>query len=136
MSALAELDVRKYTRLASRVVLKAIETEEEYDRMVEAITELFDKGADRLSREERALLGTMSILVQAYDDQRRTMRRIPPNEMLQYLIEISGVETKELLSVFGTRGRLSEALSGKRSISKLQARKLADLFRVSAGLFI
>jgi antitoxin component HigA of HigAB toxin-antitoxin module len=35
-----------------------------------------------------------------------------------------------------TRGRVSELLSGKRSISKEQAEKLAALFKVTAGLFI
>jgi len=38
--------------------------------------------------------------------------------------------------VFGTRGRVSEALSGKRSISKEQAKKLASVFKVTADLFI
>ena len=56
--------------------------------------------------------------------------------MLAYLMETSGRTTKDLLTVFGTRGRVSEALSGKRSISKEQAKKLAKLFKVTADLFI
>ena len=45
---------------------------------------------------------------------------------------------KDLLPVFGTRGRVSEVPRGKRSIgnSKEQARKLASLFKVTADLFI
>jgi len=38
--------------------------------------------------------------------------------------------------VLGTRGRVSEVLSGKRSISKEQAKRLASVFRVTADLFI
>ena len=38
--------------------------------------------------------------------------------------------------VFGTRGRVSEVLNGKRAISKEQTKKLASVFRVSADLFI
>jgi len=56
--------------------------------------------------------------------------------MLAYLMETSSRTAKDLLPVFGTRGRVSEILNGKRSISKEQAKKLALLFRVSAGLFI
>jgi HTH-type transcriptional regulator/antitoxin HigA len=56
--------------------------------------------------------------------------------MLAYLMESSGRTTKELLPVFGTRGRVSEILNGMRSISKEQAKKLALLFRVSVDLFI
>jgi HTH-type transcriptional regulator/antitoxin HigA len=56
--------------------------------------------------------------------------------MLAYLIKTSGRTTKDLLAVFGTRGRVSEVLSGKRSISKEQAKRLALLFKVNADLFI
>jgi HTH-type transcriptional regulator/antitoxin HigA len=56
--------------------------------------------------------------------------------MLAYLMETSGRTAKDLLSVFGTRGRVSEILTGKRSISKEQAKKLASLFKVSTDLFI
>ena len=37
---------------------------------------------------------------------------------------------------FGSKGRVSEVVNGKREISKEQARKLADFFHVSADLFI
>ena len=136
MSTAPTIDRKKYTRLANRVVVKAIETEEEYDRMVAAVEHLMDKGEDRLSPEESALLETMAILVQAYDDRHHPLPPVAPNEMLSYLMESSGRRTKDLLPMFGTRGRVSEILSGKRSISKEQAKKLAALFKVSADLFI
>ena len=56
--------------------------------------------------------------------------------MLQYLIETSGRTAKDLLPIFATRGRLSEVLNGRRSISKEQARKLSAFFKVTADLFI
>jgi HTH-type transcriptional regulator/antitoxin HigA len=56
--------------------------------------------------------------------------------MLAYLMESSGRTAKDLLPVFGTRGRVSEILNGKRSISKEQAKKLASVFKVTADLFI
>jgi HTH-type transcriptional regulator/antitoxin HigA len=62
--------------------------------------------------------------------------RFAPNKMLAYLMKTSGQTAKDLLPVFGTRGRVSEVLSGKRSISKEQAKKLASLFKVTADLFI
>jgi HTH-type transcriptional regulator/antitoxin HigA len=136
MSAKQTIDPKKYSRLANRVVVKAIETEEEYDHMVAAIERLMDKGEDRLSPEESALLQTMAILVEAYDDQRHPLPPIAPNEMLEYLMETSGRTAKDLLPVFGTRGRLSEVLGGKRSISKAQAKKLAAFFKVSVDLFL
>jgi HTH-type transcriptional regulator/antitoxin HigA len=136
MSATVTVDPKKYARLANRVVVKAIDNEDEYDRMVAAVGHLMDKGEDKLSAEESALLETMAILIQSYDDRHAVLAEVPPNEMLAYLMESSGLSAKDLLPVFGTRGRVSEALSGKRSISKEQAKRLALIFKVSVDIFI
>ena len=136
MNATLTVDPKKYTRLANRVVVKAIETEEEYDRMVAAVERLMDKGEAHLSAVESALLETLAILVQAYDERRNPSPSVAPNESLAYLMETSGRTARELLPIFGTRGRVSEVLSGKRSISKQQAKKLASLFKVTVDLFI
>ena len=45
-----------------------------------------NKGEDRLSPEESALLETMAILVQAYDDRHHPLASAPPHEMLRYLM--------------------------------------------------
>jgi HTH-type transcriptional regulator/antitoxin HigA len=136
MSTTLTVDPKKYARLANRIVVKAIETEEEYDHMVAAVEQLIDKGEDCLSPEESALLETMAILVQAYDDRHHPLPPVAPNEMLVYLMETSGRTAKDLLPVFGTRGRVSEVVSGKRAISKEQAKKLASTFKVAVDLFI
>jgi HTH-type transcriptional regulator / antitoxin HigA len=136
MSATLTVDPKKYARLANRIVVKAVETEEEYDYMFTAVELLIGKGEDRPSPEESALLETMAILVQAYDDRHRPLPSVAPNEMLAYLMETSGRTARDLLPVFGARGRVSEVLSGKRSISKEQAKKLASVFKVTADLFI
>ena len=136
MSTALTMDRKKYVRLANRILLKAIETEAEYDRMVAAVGELMEKGEDSLSPEESALLETMAILIQAHDDRHHPLPKAAPNEMLAYLMETSGRTTRDLLSIFGTRGGVSEVLNGKRSISKEQAKKLGAFFKVSADLFI
>jgi antitoxin component HigA of HigAB toxin-antitoxin module len=107
LSATLTIDPKKYARLANRIVVKAIETEEEHDHMAAAVAQLMVKGEDHLSPEESALLETMAILVQAYNDRQNPVRQIAPNEMLAYLMETSGRTTKDLLAVFGARGRVS-----------------------------
>ena len=46
MSTTLTVDPKKYAWLANRTVVKAIETAEEYDRMVAAVEQLMDKGED------------------------------------------------------------------------------------------
>jgi antitoxin component HigA of HigAB toxin-antitoxin module len=58
------------------------------------------------------------------------------NETPDGLSERDGRSAADLLPVLGTRGRVSEILRGKRSISKEQAKRLASVFKVTADLFI
>src|ERR1700686_2819638 len=99
MSATLTVDPKKYARLANRIVVKAIETEEEYDRMIAAVEHLMDKREERLSPEESALLETMAILVQAYDDRHNPLPPIAPSRMLAYLMGTSGRVARDLLPV-------------------------------------
>jgi antitoxin component HigA of HigAB toxin-antitoxin module len=78
MSATVTVDTEKYAQLANRIVVKAIESEEEYDHMVAAVEQLIHKGEDHLSPEESALLETMAILVQAYDDRHHPLPSVLP----------------------------------------------------------
>jgi HTH-type transcriptional regulator/antitoxin HigA len=56
--------------------------------------------------------------------------------MLRYLMDDRGLKQADLLPVFGSSGIASEVVNGKRSISKTQAKKLAEFFNVSVELFI
>jgi HTH-type transcriptional regulator/antitoxin HigA len=53
-----------------------------------------------------------------------------------YLLQKRGLQPSDLWPVLGSKSRVSEILSGKRSISKEQAKKLAEFFRVGVELFI
>jgi HTH-type transcriptional regulator/antitoxin HigA len=56
--------------------------------------------------------------------------------MVAFLLEQRGLKPSELWPVLGSKGRVSEILAGKRSISKDQAKKLAAFFHVGVGVFI
>jgi HTH-type transcriptional regulator / antitoxin HigA len=51
-------------------------------------------------------------------------------------MEARKLTQKDLWKVFGSKGITSEVFHGKRSISKAQARKLAEFFHVNVELFI
>ena len=46
------------------------------------------------------------------------------------------MKQSQLWEVFGSKGIASEVLNGKRGISKMHARALANYFHVSADLFV
>ena len=78
----------------------------------------------------------MTVLIDEYEGRRYPIRKAGPRQTLLHLMEARKLAQKDLWRVFGSKGITSEVVHGKRSISKTQARKLADFFRVSADLFI
>lgn len=130
------IENEKYAELVIKVLPTAIRSEEEYEIMVANIDELMSRKEERLSPEESRLLETMAILVEAYEDKQYPMPEIVPHEVLKFLMEQNDLKQKDLLDVFGSSGIASEVINGKRSISKAQAKKLAERFKVSVELFI
>lgn len=104
--------------------------------MLANIDELMSRGEAFLSAEEERLLETLAILVEAYEDEHYPMPEVAPNEVLKFLLEDRELKQKDLLHIFGSSGIASEVINGKRSISKAQAKKLSEFFKVSVELFI
>jgi HTH-type transcriptional regulator/antitoxin HigA len=114
---------------------RVIETPEELERLTREVEPLLDKG-DRRTAEEEELC---RLVLKLIDDYQRTHTLIPtfkPNELLRALLEESGKRQVDLLPVFGSRSRVSDAVNGKRAISKAQAKRLGELFHLSAAAFI
>ncbi len=63
------------------------------------------------------------------EDLEHRSSRTPEEEILSELLVA-------LIGVIGSRRVTSEVVNGKRSISKNQAKALAEFFKVDAGLFI
>jgi HTH-type transcriptional regulator / antitoxin HigA len=125
-----------YGKLLAKMKPQPIHNEEDYDRSIEAIAELMERGEENLSPEETALLEMMSILVERYEQERYPIEISNPGEMIQFLMEQRAFQQRDLARVLGSKSRVSEILGGKRSPSKDQAKKLAAFFHVSPALFI
>ncbi len=130
------IENKTYADLVVKVLPTAIQSEEEYELMLENINELMSKGENDLSPEEERLLETLAILVESYEDEHYPMPELAPNEVLKYLMEENGLKQSDLLHIFGSSGIASEVVNGKRAISKTHAKKLAEHFKVSVELFI
>ena len=130
------IENKTYADLVVKVLPTAIQSENEYKIMLANIDELMSKGENKISPEEERLLETLAISVEAYEDKHYPMPEVAPNEILKYLMEERGLKQSDLLHVFGSSGIASEVVGGKRSISKAQAKKLAEFFKVSVELFI
>jgi HTH-type transcriptional regulator/antitoxin HigA len=116
--------------LVAGTLPRVIETPAELKRLTREIGPLLDKG-DRRRAEEAELCRLVLKLIDDYQTEQRLIPRLNPHELLQALLEESGKRQTDLLTVFGSRSRVSDAVNGKREISKAQAKRLGQLFNLS-----
>ena len=128
--------VRKYAELLATALPKAIETEAENERALEIVNHLMSKGEKKLTAEERWLLRMLVRLIEDFEEKAYPIDDAPPRAVLQTLMEDRGLKQIDLAPLFGGRSRVSDVLSGKREISKAQAKALSVFFKVPADLFI
>ncbi|MEP7038577.1 MAG: helix-turn-helix domain-containing protein [Acidobacteriota bacterium] len=125
----------KYGRLLSKTLPTVIKTEAENDRAILLVEKLLEKG-DKISPEENALLDLLWNLIADFEERFYQPRDASPQEVLIEMMNARDLKQKDLIEVFGSKSRVSEAVSGKREITKLQAKALAEFFKVSVELFI
>jgi len=128
-------DQRKYGRLLAQAAPAVIRNEAECRRVEGEISKLLRKG-DNLTPEEERLLDLLSALVERYEDEIEDFPDSPPHRVLRFLMEQNDLQQVDLVKIFGSSGRVSEAVNGKREISKAQAKALGEFFKVSPELFI
>jgi HTH-type transcriptional regulator/antitoxin HigA len=134
-NSVLEVDPKRYGRLLARKLPAVIRTEEENERLIAELEQL-DNRHDGLTPEEREYSELLTVLIEAFEDANYALEGSTPDSRLRSLMEEHGLRQRDLLGVFGSRGIASEVVSGKRAISKTQAKKLAELFHVPADLFL
>lgn len=132
----AAFDPRTYADLLVEYLPASIETEEENERLIEAAGRLMKKGKDR-SPEEDKLLNLLVTLIEDFEEKTYPMGLSSnPALALRELMTEHDLKQTDLLDVFGSQGTISQVLNGKREISKAQAKKLSERFRLPVDIFI
>jgi HTH-type transcriptional regulator / antitoxin HigA len=75
-------------------------------------------------------------LIELYESEHYPITQSKPHEILQHILESSGIRQADLVGWLGSSGVVSEIVNGKRAISKTQAKLLGERFKVSPSLFI
>ena len=129
------LDERKYQQLLGRTLPVVIRTKVEYQRLLTAAAQLMEKPEEDISEEEGRLLEMLGMLIEEYEDRMRPLPKTEPHKMLRYLLQEKGLKPSDLWTIL-PKSRVSEILSGKRSISKAQAKQFAERLRVPVEIFL
>jgi len=128
-------DPRKYASLLVDCLPGVIQTEEENDKAIEIAGTLMKKG-DKRSPEETRLLDLLVTLIEDFEEKAYPMGEVKPADMLRSLMEEHELKQTDMVEIFGSQGVVSQVLNSKREISKAQARKLSERFRLPLDVFI
>jgi HTH-type transcriptional regulator/antitoxin HigA len=128
------LNEKAYRQLLGRTLPHVIHTDEECDRLTKELERLDERV--NLSPEETELAELLTVLIHEYEERRYPIQKASPQHTLQHLMQARNLTQKDLWKIFGSKGIASEVFHGKRSISKAQAKKLAEFFHVNVELFI
>jgi HTH-type transcriptional regulator / antitoxin HigA len=91
-----------------------------------------------LSDGQAEYLETLTILFEAYENETERIEtsHLTPSEILRFLVESNGMTGSDLGRLLGNRELGTKILNGSRQLSKANIRRLADHFKVGAGLFM
>ena len=148
------IDLQKYGQLLAEAAPGIIESPEEHERLLTLAEALMDKG-DRLTAEERKLLELMVVLIEIFereveaaegegegegdDDDQPEPANHPapfPHETLERLLKARDWGSEVLNDIFGNPRLAADALAGRKTISRGQAKALGQMFRVPPKLFL
>jgi HTH-type transcriptional regulator/antitoxin HigA len=124
-----------YQELLVDFVPRPISSEAQYRRVMKQIDALMKKR--RPTRAEEDLLELLSTVVVGYEAKAHPAPHVSPAQMLEHLIEASGVTKAQIARDTGiAQSTLTNVIRGRRGISKVNAGRLAKYFHVAPTAFI
>lgn len=103
--------------------LKVIKTEGEYEAALAEIERLIDIDSDEGS-DEASHLELLALLVHDYEAKRFPIEIPDPIEALRFRMEQLGLTQRDLVAFIGSRSKVSEVLSRKRTLTLAMMRAL------------
>lgn len=107
--------------MSELVKVRPVRTEADYEAALEEIGHLMTA---RAGTPEGDRLDVLSTLVEAYEAEHHAIEAPDPISLLEFAMEQRGADRSELEPMIGARGRVSEVLSRKRSLSLSMIRRL------------
>ncbi|QRR02103.1 helix-turn-helix domain-containing protein [Dyadobacter sandarakinus] len=101
--------------------IQLIETEQDYNKAIKRIDEVFDA---RPGSQEAKELEVLSLLVNKYEEENFPIDEPDPIEYIKIRMEEMGLTASDLVPYMGNKGNVSKVLNRKRGLSIDMIRKL------------
>ena len=113
--------------------VRPIKTEADHEAALAEIARLMDASPDSSDGDRLDVLVT---LVERYEEAHWPIGLPHPLDAIRFALEQRGLTRKDLESLIGSRGRVSEILSGKRPLTLNMIRKLNKELGIPAEVLI
>ncbi len=101
--------------------IRPIKTEQDYTNTLSKIENLMNAKPNTAQMDELEVLTT---LVEAYEEQHYKIEVPDPIEAIKFRMEQEGLKQKDLVSIVGSKSRVSEILNKKRKLTIKMIRNL------------
>lgn len=118
-----------------RFTLRPIRTDADYQAALKRVEPCFDTDPEPDS-DERAHFEALIALVMAYEAKHFLVLPPGPIEAIKFSMDQHGLTNRDLEPMIGSRGRVSEVLSGKRRLSMVMVWRLHKGLGIAAETLI
>jgi HTH-type transcriptional regulator / antitoxin HigA len=112
---------------------KVIKTTKDYERALARVEDLF---AAKPNTPEGDELELWLLLVETYENKNFPIGLPNPIEAIRFRMEQANLKQKDLIPLLGSKGKVSEVLSGKRELSLTMIRKLVNELGIPASVLL
>ncbi len=107
--------------------IKPIKNEQDYQEALSIIDSLMNAKPNTKEMDKLEILTT---LVESYEEQRYKIDAPDPIEAIKFRMEQEGLKQKDLVSIVGSKSRVSEILNRKRKLTIQMIRNLHNQLHI------
>ena len=107
--------------------IKPIKNDSDYNKTLSKIENLMSAEPNTPQMDELEVLTT---LVEAYEEQHYMMEAPDPIEAIKFRMEQEGLKQKDLITIVGSKSRVSEILNKKRKLTIEMIRNLHNQLHI------
>jgi len=124
-----------WAALQDHALLRPIRNDADFERVHALADELADEVGDDESHPLFDLFELAMFLIEKWEDEHVEIPDTEPKEVLRFLLEENGLKQKDLADI-ASPTLISDILAGRREISRVLAKNLAQRFHVNASAFL
>lgn len=113
--------------------LKPIRSEEEYEKALQRLDELFDSEPGTKEGDE---LEVLALIIEDYEDKHFPIEPPHPIEAIKFRMEQMGMKQKDLGDILGHKSRASEILNNKRKLTLKMIRRISKKLNISTDVLV